>query len=242
MITLRQGSRGPHVIQLKRRLEDAGYPTTPGPSFDSDTDRAVRQFQTTHHDPSGAAADSRRHRGRCHLGGTRRSAWAARGACQPPGQHGRTHRTKRSQSRGARARREQPRGRCREISAGHEPTRHRVAMVRGVRNLVLRTRRIATTQRRRLCCRGGFAQMGRTLGYWRPREQDYRPPMGAIVIYTFSHTGIIVSGGEQTDQTVEGNTSSDSRGSQRDGQGVFQRTRSHRMIRGYVVIPDIVAN
>jgi hypothetical protein len=66
------------------------------------------------------------------------------------------------------------------------------------------------------------------------------PPAGAIVIFNFSHTGIVVSGGRSSDITVEGNTSSGNRGSQRDGDGVFQRTRSHSIIKGYVVLPEIL--
>lgn len=83
-------------------------------------------------------------------------------------------------------------------------------------------------------------QWGRRTGKWKPRVAGYVPPAGAIVIFNFSHTGIIVSGGRSSDVTVEGNTSSGNRGSQRDGDGVFQRTRSHSIIKGYVVLPEIL--
>lgn len=81
---------------------------------------------------------------------------------------------------------------------------------------------------------------GRKTGKWKPRVAGYTPPAGAIVIFKFSHTGIVVSGGTKADITVEGNTSSGNQGSQRDGDGVFQRTRSHSIIKGYVILPEIL--
>lgn len=81
---------------------------------------------------------------------------------------------------------------------------------------------------------------GRKTGKWKPRVAGYTPPTGAIVIFKFSHTGIVISGGKSADITVEGNTSSGNQGSQRDGDGVFQRTRSHSIIKGYVILPEIL--
>jgi peptidoglycan hydrolase-like protein with peptidoglycan-binding domain len=81
---------------------------------------------------------------------------------------------------------------------------------------------------------------GRKTGKWKPRIPGYVAPTGAIVIFKFSHTAIVISGDKSADITVEGNTSSGNRGSQRDGDGVFQRTRSHSIIKGYVVLPEIL--
>ena len=81
---------------------------------------------------------------------------------------------------------------------------------------------------------------GRKTGKWKPRIPGYVAPTGSIVIFKFSHTGIVLSGEKSADITIEGNTSSGNRGSQRDGDGVFQRTRSHSIIKGYVVLPEIL--
>lgn len=88
-------------------------------------------------------------------------------------------------------------------------------------------------------------QWAQKMGYWRPQTRrgvsPYVPPTGSIVIFgPFSHTGIVLMGGEREDWTVEGNTSSGNHGSQRDGDGVFRRTRSHQIIAGYVVVPEII--
>jgi len=92
----------------------------------------------------------------------------------------------------------------------------------------------------------GFASVAlmeswaRRTGRWHGRVRGYTPPAGSIVIFTFSHTGIIVSGGDTSDITVEGNTSAGNRGSQRNGDGVYQRTRAHSIIKGYVVLDEIL--
>ncbi|MEM9455830.1 MAG: peptidoglycan-binding protein [Myxococcota bacterium] len=242
MITLRQGSSGPYVIQLKKRLEGAGYPTPPGPLFDTDTHRAVRQFQAAHQDSSGRPLDVD--------GVVGDATWEALGG--PPGplvEHANARGSMvalialKEASRGVREHGGNNRGTDVEMyqratglpGTGWPWCAAFVTWCYESAGLLLRDA-------------NGFAAVAALRrwaehsGYWRPREQGYWPPMGAIVIYTFSHTGIIVSAGDQADKTVEGNTSSGARGSQRDGGGVFQRTRLHRAIRGYVVMPDIVAN
>lgn len=78
-------------------------------------------------------------------------------------------------------------------------------------------------------------------GFWRPRTAGYSAPTGSVVVFTFSHTGIVLFGGDADDKTIEGNTSSGAKGSQRDGDGVYQRTRGHGLVSGYVVVPEISA-
>lgn len=94
---------------------------------------------------------------------------------------------------------------------------------------------------------GGFASVSamqswaERTGRWFPKHKDYFAPAGSIVIFTFSHTGIVVQSYAGYDTTIEGNTSSGIRGSQRDGDGVYQRTRSHKLVGGYVVLDEILA-
>jgi hypothetical protein len=76
---------------------------------------------------------------------------------------------------------------------------------------------------------------------WRAREGTFRAPPGAIVIFDFSHTGIVVQGMDGADHTVEGNTAPGDKGSQRDGGGVYLRTRGHGPISGYVVLEAILS-
>jgi peptidoglycan hydrolase-like protein with peptidoglycan-binding domain len=75
---------------------------------------------------------------------------------------------------------------------------------------------------------------------WKPRVAGYVAPVGSIVVFKFSHTGIVISGEQGHDVTVEGNTCAGFRGSQRNGGGVYQRTRRHSIIKGYVVMDEIV--
>jgi peptidoglycan hydrolase-like protein with peptidoglycan-binding domain len=83
-------------------------------------------------------------------------------------------------------------------------------------------------------------QWARKTGRWKPRVSGYVAPAGSILIFTFSHTGIVISGGKSSDATCEGNTSSGNAGSQRNGGGVYRRTRSHSIIKGYVVMKEIL--
>jgi hypothetical protein len=64
--------------------------------------------------------------------------------------------------------------------------------------------------------------------------------VGSIVVFKFAHAGVVISGERTHDTTVEGNTSAGRKGSQRNGNGVFQRTRRHSIIKGYVVLDEIV--
>ena len=56
---------------------------------------------------------------------------------------------------------------------------------------------------------------------------------GDIVMYTFSHVGIVISDNGKTIQTVEGNTNEEG---SREGDGVYYRTRNKSLVRRYVRI------
>lgn len=240
MTTLKLGSHGRHVVDLKRRLADAGLDTPDGPLFDAETEQAVRDFQASHQDTQGRPLRDD--------GIVGRETWLALGGLPAPAPEWANGRgyliagiALRESLRGVREQGGSNRGS--DIEAYQRATalpgtgwKWCAAFVtwcyeRG--GLLLRDA-------------GGFAAVAALrswatkAGHWRPREPGYRPPTGAIVIYTFSHTGIVLFGGEQEDYTVEGNTSSGQRGSQRDGDGVFCRSRSHALVRGYVVLPEIL--
>lgn len=79
------------------------------------------------------------------------------------------------------------------------------------------------------------------LGWW--HHNNVTPLPGWLVVYTFSHTGIVVkdSGGGHV-ETIEGNTGptgavSDSKGG---GDGVYQKIRSKYLVSGWVAIPGQV--
>jgi hypothetical protein len=56
---------------------------------------------------------------------------------------------------------------------------------------------------------------------------------GDIVMYTFSHVGIVISDNGKTIQTVEGNTNGEG---SREGDGVYYKTRNKSLIRRLVRI------
>lgn len=60
------------------------------------------------------------------------------------------------------------------------------------------------------------------------------PKPNDIVIYTFGHTGIVESASGKTITAIEGNTSSDDRGDQANGGGVFRRTRDKTLVTAYI--------
>lgn len=60
---------------------------------------------------------------------------------------------------------------------------------------------------------------------------------GDIVTFDASHCGIVLADNGATIQTVEGNTSSGKRGSQRDGDGVYIRNRTRSWIRSVIRLP-----
>lgn len=61
-----------------------------------------------------------------------------------------------------------------------------------------------------------------------------KPKPNDIVIYTFGHTGIVESVSGKTITAIEGNTSSDDKGSQANGGGVFRRKRDKTLVTAYI--------
>jgi hypothetical protein len=64
------------------------------------------------------------------------------------------------------------------------------------------------------------------------RPEDRAEP-GDIVFYTFSHVGLVVSAKDGVLHTIEGNTNGEG---SREGDGVYAKTRSVKIVRGYVRI------
>ena len=93
-----------------------------------------------------------------------------------------------------------------------------------------------------------FAQVGKPLPYktascsgllnWyhknKPECIVSDPKPGDIIIYNFSHTGIVESAGTGTITAIEGNTSAGDSGSQSNGGGVFRRTRKKSLVEAYI--------
>ena len=67
-----------------------------------------------------------------------------------------------------------------------------------------------------------------------PKQVVTTPQKGDVVIYTFSHTGIIESSTSSTITAIEGNTTSNNNGSQSNGGGVFRRTRSKSTVKAFI--------
>jgi hypothetical protein len=72
----------------------------------------------------------------------------------------------------------------------------------------------------------------------RPNTSDILLPTekaqaGDIVMYTFSHVGIVISDNGKTIQTVEGNTNGEG---SRDGDGVYFKTRNKSLVKRFVRI------
>jgi hypothetical protein len=235
---LRQGSVGPLVKQLKRRLvaEGATLPLTH--TFDAATHAAVVEFQSTHKTETGEplAAD----------GVVGKATWLALGGVPeiPP---------ERANLRGFMI-----------MSLAYFEAARRVREVGGrERGPDVEKYQKVTSGHHELWCAsfvswcyfscgvglidGNGSKSVAALkkwavkhGHWRPRTTGYTPPSGAVVIFKFSHTGIVVEGAAAEDRTVEGNTWSGEAGSQRNGDGVYLRSRNHSVIDGYIVVPEIV--
>jgi hypothetical protein len=238
-IMVRKGSVGPYVRLLKERLKAAGVALPLTSQFDAATRDAVIAFQKAHTTPTGTPLE-------CD-GVVGPDTWRALGG--PPGPI-----IDRAGSRGRQivmiAMGESMRG---VHEQGGNNRGKDVAVYQRVTNTVGQAWCASFVS---WCYQqagiplhdaNGFAAVktlrnwAKTAGHWRPRDDGYMPPEGSIVIYTFSHTGILVAAGESSDTTVEGNTGAGAGGSQRDGDGVYRRTRVHTIIAGYVVIPEILA-
>lgn len=72
-----------------------------------------------------------------------------------------------------------------------------------------------------------------------PKQIVTEPQKGDVVIYSFSHTGIVESASgvglrSGTITAIEGNTTSSNSGDQANGGGVFRRTRSKSTVTAYI--------
>lgn len=68
-----------------------------------------------------------------------------------------------------------------------------------------------------------------------PDKIVQNPKPNDIVIYTFGHTGIVEQDNKNgTITAIEGNTSSDDKGDQSNGGGVFRRKRSKTLVEAYI--------
>ena len=63
-----------------------------------------------------------------------------------------------------------------------------------------------------------------------------KPQIGDIVIFDFSHIGIVVKVGEKNFQCVEGNTNGKGTRDSKSGDGVWLKTRTASLVRSYVRI------
>lgn len=240
MPTLKQGASGPYVIELKRRLAAAGFSGLDGPAFDAETRLAVMEFQRDHTNADGRALEPD--------GEVGDETWAALGGAPSPMRELSNHR---GYTVAGIALHEAMRG-VREQGGNNKGTDVQAYQAAtGLPGTGWAWCAAFVTwcyERAGLVLKdaSGFAAVAamkawaKRSGYWRAREPGYCAPVGSVVVFKISHTGIVIVGGENSDQTVEGNTSSGVRGSQRDGDGVFQRSRDHHAVRGYVVVPEIL--
>lgn len=68
-----------------------------------------------------------------------------------------------------------------------------------------------------------------------PQNLVTRPQPNDIVIYNFGHTGIVEKDNlDGTITVIEGNTSSNDKGSQSNGGGVYRRKRDKSKVSGYI--------
>lgn len=69
---------------------------------------------------------------------------------------------------------------------------------------------------------------------FRPHDQSYRPSRGDIVVFKFSHIGIVDTTGLRGVTTIEGNTNE---AGSREGTSVMNKTRANSVIRCFIRLP-----
>ncbi len=81
---------------------------------------------------------------------------------------------------------------------------------------------------------GKSASCSQTINWFQKHKQWYtsNPQIGDLVFFTYSHVGLVIAVNGKTITTIEGNTSSNDSGSQRNGGMVAKRTRTSN-IKGY---------
>ena len=81
---------------------------------------------------------------------------------------------------------------------------------------------------------GKSASCANTINWFQKHKQWHtsNPKVGDLVFFTYSHVGLVIEVHNGYVVTIEGNTSSGNSGSQRNGGGVYKRTRNSS-IKGY---------
>lgn len=87
------------------------------------------------------------------------------------------------------------------------------------------------------------ASVSRLLNIWAKNNRclifsnkslDFKPQRGDIVVFTFSHVGIVEAAGSATLTTIEGNTND---AGSREGTTVARKTRAKTIVRSYIRLP-----
>lgn len=94
---------------------------------------------------------------------------------------------------------------------------------------------LALTRRPRTASAFGLLQWGRSSDCTVVNGNHSAPTRGDIVVFNFSHTGIVVQSGAGHFHSVEGNTTPSAGGNQ--GYVVEKRVRSQHALRGFVRLP-----
>jgi peptidoglycan hydrolase-like protein with peptidoglycan-binding domain len=69
---------------------------------------------------------------------------------------------------------------------------------------------------------------------FKPTSKVIKPMAGDIVVYTFSHIGIVETVGESAVNTIEGNTNE---AGSREGTAVLQKSRTKSLVRRFIRLP-----
>jgi hypothetical protein len=70
-------------------------------------------------------------------------------------------------------------------------------------------------------------------------SENAKPQVGDLVVFDFSHIGIVVGVGEKNFQCVEGNTNQKGTRDSDSGDGVWLKTRTSSLVRNYIrIIPS----
>jgi hypothetical protein len=67
-------------------------------------------------------------------------------------------------------------------------------------------------------------------------SENAKPQVGDLVVFDFSHIGIVVGVGEKNFQCVEGNTNQKGTRDSDSGDGVWLKTRTPSLVRNYIRI------
>lgn len=96
---------------------------------------------------------------------------------------------------------------------------------------------MAPKQRPTTAAAFGLLEWAKKQGLTTPTPDDYHPKAGDIVVYEFSHCGIVTGYSPGTITTVEGNTNGKGERDSVTGDGVWRKTRSTSLVRRYIKMP-----